>query len=508
MRTLVVLLLALFATGALAQSPVQDSLPPIAGTGITVSGFTVSSLDGNVGSSPSSTTVAGTSADCGKVINTSSAGGTMTYTMPPVSGLSGGCTIKFRVSTSNALTLAPNADATAISGLGPSNLNYTTSSRVIPLPGQNQYFDAAFDASSGTATWLIKNMTPALSTILDTGNAAIMQHGQVQLLKDSGTGNLKLCPYNGNGLIINGLLRQIPTGCAWAPAPSGTHLEYIYASEATFTVTGAVSGTGGVVRLTVNASGSFATGDTICAANIVGTVEANTCVAGTLVDSTHIEEQGVTFVNAYVSGGKGQAIVLVPATTAYTQQTVNNQGVLVRSGTTSQTLVGLAETTSGGWNDSNTTRNVASFFNPVRKRMIVQSAGAYTWAAGTAGTFLTPSTPIEGQFVAFAAPYPGSAVEWNVFGDVSQTLTNQCGISAAFNTTAQSGSASTTAQLEQQGLTSAATLVPVAFSVGGLFTLGTTDQLEFMDLAGWATTTTCTLSATTPGTIIEAFITQ
>ena len=69
------------------------------------------------------------------------------------------------------------------------------------------------------------------------------------------------------------------------------------------TVTGAASGTGGVVRLTVNQTVLATTGDEVQVAGVTGTTEANGTFACTVVDGTHIELQGTVFANAYVSGG-------------------------------------------------------------------------------------------------------------------------------------------------------------------------------------------------------------
>jgi hypothetical protein len=68
-------------------------------------------------------------------------------------------------------------------------------------------------------------------------------------------------------------------------------------------VLGAASGTGGVVRLTVNQTAQAKTGDEVQVTNVGGTVEANGVFPMTVVDTTHIELQGTKFVNAYTSGG-------------------------------------------------------------------------------------------------------------------------------------------------------------------------------------------------------------
>lgn len=71
-------------------------------------------------------------------------------------------------------------------------------------------------------------------------------------------------------------------------------------------VSGAVSGTAGVCRLTVSAitgSGQLA-GDTVNVSGVTGATGCNVSTTiSTVVDSTHIELAGTTFGGAYVSGG-------------------------------------------------------------------------------------------------------------------------------------------------------------------------------------------------------------
>ena len=75
-------------------------------------------------------------------------------------------------------------------------------------------------------------------------------------------------------------------------------------------VSGAVSGTGGVVRLTVNNTAQTSNNDTVIVTGITGTIEANGTWQMTLIDSTHIELQGSVFVNAYISGGSAVDLTL------------------------------------------------------------------------------------------------------------------------------------------------------------------------------------------------------
>jgi hypothetical protein len=78
-------------------------------------------------------------------------------------------------------------------------------------------------------------------------------------------------------------------------------------------VAGAVSGTGGAVRLAIPSTFNFNTGDTAVVASVVGTTEANGTWTITTVDATHIELQGSIFVHAYASGGTVTNVTQPPA---------------------------------------------------------------------------------------------------------------------------------------------------------------------------------------------------
>jgi hypothetical protein len=71
----------------------------------------------------------------------------------------------------------------------------------------------------------------------------------------------------------------------------------------TLTVLGAISGTGGVVRLQVNNTAQVATGDQVNVSGVVGTTEANGTFIISVVDGFHIELAGTIFVSTYTSGG-------------------------------------------------------------------------------------------------------------------------------------------------------------------------------------------------------------
>jgi hypothetical protein len=69
------------------------------------------------------------------------------------------------------------------------------------------------------------------------------------------------------------------------------------------TVLGAAAGADGGVVLTVNSTSQAQTNDVCNVSGVTGTTEANGSFQITVIDATHIELQGVLFVNAYVSGG-------------------------------------------------------------------------------------------------------------------------------------------------------------------------------------------------------------
>jgi hypothetical protein len=77
-------------------------------------------------------------------------------------------------------------------------------------------------------------------------------------------------------------------------------------------ISGAVAGTGGVVRLTVNNTAQTSNNDTVIVVGVTGTTEANGTWQMTLIDATHIELQASVFVNAYISGGTATDVTSPP----------------------------------------------------------------------------------------------------------------------------------------------------------------------------------------------------
>ncbi|MFA7238189.1 MAG: hypothetical protein WC058_15110 [Phycisphaeraceae bacterium] len=86
--------------------------------------------------------------------------------------------------------------------------------------------------------------------------------------------------------------------------PSAVSLLLGSNSNAALTITGAASNGGpNLIRLTVASTATFSTGQKKIVNGVTGTTEANARWTITVVDATHIDLQGSTFTNAYVSGG-------------------------------------------------------------------------------------------------------------------------------------------------------------------------------------------------------------
>lgn len=74
-------------------------------------------------------------------------------------------------------------------------------------------------------------------------------------------------------------------------------------SNPALTITGVANNGSGLVRLTVASTSTFSTGQKKIVAGVTGTTEANGRWTITVVDGAHIDLQGSTFTNAWVSGG-------------------------------------------------------------------------------------------------------------------------------------------------------------------------------------------------------------
>ena len=242
-------------------------------------------------------------------------------------------------------------------------------------------FNGAANITNGTVITAVNSGT--LEVTLShptTGSIA----GATALKVYAGT---KLCPENGGGLLVNGSMMQVPTNCIYAPTnsvsgpqPPNSGTRYAYVGYQFARVVGAASSdaTRNLVRLTLDRTTGFATGNQITCYGITGTTEANstsyTSSTGNLNSATTIDLQGTTFANAYTGGGWCSWLTLNYATRNYqsSQQLLayTSGGVQTQVGNPAWTLVGGVSLNSDGGNafitqSANTANSaiVASWFN-------------------------------------------------------------------------------------------------------------------------------------------------
>jgi len=94
-----------------------------------------------------------------------------------------------------------------------------------------------------------------------------------------------------NGGTIGGLYAVISGGGSGFTAPVTTN------------VTGTANNGSGAIRLTVTSSAAYSSGQVAIVANVIGTTEANGSWVIAVIDATHIDLVGSTYVNAYLLGG-------------------------------------------------------------------------------------------------------------------------------------------------------------------------------------------------------------
>lgn len=85
--------------------------------------------------------------------------------------------------------------------------------------------------------------------------------------------------------------------------PSTTSVLLGSNSNPALTITGAANNGSGLIRLSVADTSTFETGEIKTVSDVTGTTEANGTWTITVADATHIDLQGSTFTNAWVSGG-------------------------------------------------------------------------------------------------------------------------------------------------------------------------------------------------------------
>lgn len=105
------------------------------------------------------------------------------------------------------------------------------------------------------------------------------------------------------GSIVTSMLRDNAVTYQKIQKPSGTSKLLGTPSLAAISVTGTANNGSGLIRLTLSTTTGLSTGNTKVVSGVVGTTEANGTWVITVIDGTHVDLQGSTFANTYVSGG-------------------------------------------------------------------------------------------------------------------------------------------------------------------------------------------------------------
>jgi len=399
-------------------------------------------------------TVRLTNGDCGKTVISSAAGGTLPVILPNPAVT--GCTVKFRPNT-NAITIDPNGATIAT--------NPVAQSSILTLVGEVSG-SITFRYDPSTNRWRIDGGAPSTITRNNLGYGSNTAHGQVYMsckgTCSGGTGQLQVCPLNGSGgLIINGSMYSL-AGCIFLDnsvfSAVTSALRYIYALPTTQGVTAMADNGSGKVRLTINSTAGFNTGDPITCVNATGTAAADVLndVNTTLIDATHIDVTDVS----WVATGTGSCYWIGLVISAAGHVTDAN-GVEVQSGNTARTLVGMAYIdASHNLNATATKQDVASWENRQQNKCI----STYSTDRTTSSTsYAEPNSEIECEFVSWGAPAtPGLPVPTTAFAASGMAANGTGGdgwnVGAGFDSTS-------TAQTEKTGSNNGGTTqLPFALS--------------------------------------------
>ncbi|MCU1327431.1 MAG: hypothetical protein JWN34_2801, partial [Bryobacterales bacterium] len=162
-------------------------------------------------------------------------------------------------------------------------------------------------------------------------------------------------------------------------------------------VTGAANNGSGLIRLAVASTTNIITGNKVTVSGVTGTTEANGTWTVTLIDGTHLDLQGSTFTNAYVSGGAANALTDVGNNNLNCVDWASASVGFLRLTNSYIDATGFAVGfgNTGGQGGQATARNVkliGSQLNAIRHNLEhdadenIATIGIYTTAGGTGNT--------------------------------------------------------------------------------------------------------------------------
>jgi hypothetical protein len=308
-----------------------------------------------------------------------------------------------------------------------------------------------------------------------------LAHGQTYM--DLNGTNIRLCPYNGKGLIINGAMRTVPAGCDIVPTSQAANnsLNYVYAVYHQVGVTNiAGNGTPAHVRLYVTDATDLYAGTPITCYGITATpaanvVENNNTTTGTDGTGLYIDLTNITFTTS-TSGTETGACSYIGLQLNTTGHSTGPNGVEIKGAPTAQdptqTLVGMAYAgASHSVSDAPAKRDVASWFN----RRAKTCRNNYTADRSTNSTtsYGEPNSEIQCYFVTWGL----DDASWAANGTVYEGATGS-------NAYASVGFDGTTNEPEQVGLrlSSATTLKSILALSGSKNSL--TEGRHYITLLG------------------------
>ncbi|HWY14445.1 MAG TPA: hypothetical protein VNX86_04805 [Rhizomicrobium sp.] len=345
----------------------------------------------------------------------------------------------------DTINLGMNGNTLLIPGYGSATIDWIT----LPVPSVGHTRSASYLVGwNGTNWWVLASNPRSLEALIPLSDP-VLAHGQVRFDYNS---VFELCPYNGLGINVTGRMHQIPTTCLTTSASNTTSsaLNYFYVQQdLDEPVTGAANNGSGLVRLTVANSANAGDACIIWTHSINGTTEADVSAQPcAVVDSTHVDLTGVSFVHTFTTSPNADARVidhLEPNTTGWTWL----NGIAMKSGSSTETLVGMAYIgASHAVNDSATKRDVAGWFN--RKPKTCKNV--YTALRSTTSTsYAEPNAEIECEFVTWAdsgdlkwalsgcANNTSNADGWNVSAGFDSTTTAETENAAGLNPPGSAG---------------------------------------------------------------------
>ena len=223
-------------------------------------------------------------------------------------------------------------------------------------------------------------------------------HGECRLVK-SGS-NLLASPHDGNRILIDGLLRAIPSlGVALAPgglSANTTYFIYLAANAGAITHRARSSN---VATLTSAAAHGLAVGSAVVVSGVGGGYDGTYAVTGVPTSTTFSYANTGANEGSTAAGGAIGGLTLEASTTGHAGDAT--LGVEVKSGDATRTLVGMARTNgSAAWVDSATQRFVRSWFN--RQTAALKNSFTADRATISVGTPVELNSEIRCEFLTWA----------------------------------------------------------------------------------------------------------